>query len=110
MRTMLFAVTAATLIAANAFTPVVRADTGAPTAQTFVLDCNGQTVTFVSPVEHALAAQVTGSNSVGILLRLTFENQVLFELPASRRLPAGLITTCTDGPLTFTLLLTPPRR
>jgi hypothetical protein len=33
---------------------------------------------------------------------------VLFELPASRRLPAGLVTTCTDGPLTFTILLTPP--
>jgi xanthine/CO dehydrogenase XdhC/CoxF family maturation factor len=109
MRTMLLGLTAALLTGATAFTSVARADTGAPTAQTFVLNCNGQVVTFVSPVEAALAAQVTESTSVGILLRLTFDGEVLFELPASRRLPVGLVTTCTDGPFTFTVLITPPR-
>jgi xanthine/CO dehydrogenase XdhC/CoxF family maturation factor len=108
MRTMMFGLAAAVAIAATASTSVVRADTGSPHAQTSVLDCNGQLVTFVSPVEPALAAQVTGTTNVGILLRLTFDGEVLFELPASRRLPAGLVTTCTDGPLTFTILLTPP--
>jgi hypothetical protein len=63
MRTMCFVVTVGALISVNTFDTVVRADTGAPTAQTFVLGCNGETVTFVSPVENALAAQVTGTTA-----------------------------------------------
>jgi hypothetical protein len=107
---MLLAVTTVALTVIGTLPTVVRADTGAPSAQTFVLDCNGQTITFISPVEHALAAQAVGSTTVGILLRLTFGSDVLFALPASQHLPAGIIKTCTDGPLTFTLLLTPARR
>jgi hypothetical protein len=38
-----------------------------------------------------------------------FEGEVLFELPALRNFPGGHIRTCTDGPFTFTLLITPPR-
>jgi len=88
---------------------MVCGDTKAPNAQTFDLQCNGMAIRFVSPGEHALAAQAVGSTSVGILLRLTSGADVLFQLPAFTALPAGNITECTSGPLTFTILLTPPR-
>ena len=89
---------------------VTHADTSAPTALTTVLQCNGSTLTFVSPVVPAMAAQVAESTGVGVLLRVSQGTEVLFEFPAFKALlPAGKITTCTSGPLTFTLLLTPPR-
>jgi hypothetical protein len=107
MRLHLFvAVTVASILLLS--TAPAKADTHAPTTQTFTLQCGGQTVTVVSPTEHALAGQVIGATGVGILLRVTLEGTVLFESPAVTHVPGGSTKTCTTGPLTLTVLMTPP--
>ncbi len=86
-------------------------DTSAPNRQTSVLNCGGATVTFVSPVEPARAAQIVGITGVGVLQRLVFGGSVLFEQPSFHALDPSALTTCTfsipGGELTFVVLVTP---
>ena len=92
-----------------------RADTRAPSAQMFVLECGGATVTFVSPTEPARAAQVLGTTGVGVLQRVVFSDEsgetVLFEQPSFDALKPSALKACTlsvsEGTFTFVVLLTP---
>jgi hypothetical protein len=76
------------------------ADTHAPSAQTFVLTCEGSTtpVTFVSPTGAAEAAQILGATGVGILEEVTDSaGNVFFEHPGFQALSSSVaLTTCTD--------------
>jgi len=83
------------------------ADTHAPSAQTFDLVCAGQPMTFVSPNFHALAGQEINSTSVGFVVQIAFDDQIVFTLPAFDGIPEGRITTCTGGGFTFWFLLPP---
>lgn len=85
----------------------VSADTRAPNAQRFTLECGGATVMVVSPVEAARAAQILGTTGVSILQQVTFSGTVLFEQPSFRALSPSALTTCTTGPLTVIVLNTP---
>jgi hypothetical protein len=96
----------------------VSADTRAPSTQTFVIECGGMTVTVVSPVFSARAAQVVGTTGVAILQQVVlyddFGVTVLFEQPSVRALRASALTTCTlatpEGTLVLTVLMTPQGR
>ena len=83
------------------------ADTHAPSVQTFTLECGGTTVTVVSPIEAARAAQVVGATGVGVLQRVLFGDTVLFEQPSFGALKNSALTTCTQGELTVVVLITP---
>ena len=93
----------------------LAADNRAPNRQTFVLECSGATVTFVSPVERASAAQIAGATGVGVLQQVVFSDAsgstVLFEQPSFTALRSSALTTCTvavpEGTLTLTVLVTP---
>src|SRR6185503_11964288 len=86
------------------------ADTHAPSAQTFVLNCAGATVTFVSPTFQAKAAQIVGTTGVGVLLRVVLTDSsgstVLFEQPSFSKLAPAKLTTCTDSIPGATVTLT----
>lgn len=94
---------------------ILTADNRAPNRQTFVLECGGATVTFVSPVEPARAAQIVGTTGVGVLQQVLFSDAsgatVLFEQPSFKALRSSALTTCTvavpEGTVTFTVLVTP---
>lgn len=88
---------------------VAIADTAAPSSQTFVLDCDGTELTFVSPIEAARAAQLADGTGVGVLQRLSVDGgPVLFEAPSYAALSArGHLTTCMADGLTFEILVTP---
>jgi ABC-type phosphate transport system substrate-binding protein len=91
------------------------ADTHAPSAQTFVLTCEGSTtpVTFVSPVGAAEAAQILAGTGVGILEEITDSaGNVVFEHPALNALSSSaVLTTCTDQEgFTYLVLVTPQHR
>jgi hypothetical protein len=93
------------------------ADTNAPSVQTIVLQCGSATVTFVSPIFQARAAQVVGTTGVGVLQRVVITDSsgttVVFEQPSFSKLAPAKLTTCTDafpgGTATLTLLMTPQR-
>ena len=90
----------------------VVGDTGAPSRQTFVLDCGGLTITVVSPIEPAAAAQVVGTTGVGVLLRVALsDGTVLFEQPSFQAHKASAITVCTSSfgteTLTLAVMMTP---
>lgn len=96
---------------------LVRADTRAPSTQTFVLECDGATVTIVSPTFSAAAAQVVGSTGVSILQRVTSNGTVLYEHPSFGGLQssAARLTVCTfplggGESLTLHVLNTPQGR
>src|SRR5919202_6897793 len=57
----------AAAVAALSVSSAALADTHAPSAEAFVLNCGGTQTTFVSPVGPAEAAQITGKTGVGIL-------------------------------------------
>jgi hypothetical protein len=86
-------------------------DTSAPNRQTFTVNCGGATITFVSAVEPARAAQIVGITGVGVLQRVVFGGSILFEQPSFRALDPSALTTCTfpvpGGELTFVVLVTP---
>jgi hypothetical protein len=98
----------------SSFGPVL-ADTRGPSAQTFVLECGGETVTVVSPVEPAAAAQVVGTTGVGVLLQVAAsDGTVLFEQPsfqAHNSSPVTALTICTvplnQDTITLVVLMTP---
>jgi len=83
----------------------ISADTHAPSTQFADLQCGGQLLSFVSPGFHALAGQEVNSTRVGVVLLITAGDEVVFRSRALDHLPAGLISTCTGGGLTFTFLL-----
>jgi|SRR5688572_31462295 len=93
------------------------ADTHAPTAQTFVLNCSGSTVTFVSPTFQARAAQIVGTTGVGVLQRVVVTDSsgttILFEQPSFSNLAPAKLTTCIDAipgaTVMLTLLATPQK-
>ena len=85
----------------------VSADTHAPSQQSSTLTCNGQLLSFVSPGFHALAGQETNSTRVGVVLRITFDGQVIYENQALGQFPSGLLATCTDGLLALTFVKPP---
>jgi hypothetical protein len=92
-------------------------DTLAPSVQTFVVNCGGAAVTFVSPVEPARAAQVVGTTGVGVLQQVVFSDGsggiVVFEQPSFQALKSSALTTCTlpvpGGTLTLVVLVTPQK-
>lgn len=94
----------------GASTPLAG-DTNAPNRQTFTINCGGATITIVSPVESARAAQIVGTTGAGILQRVTFAGAVLFEQPSFQAHDPAALTTCTfpvpGGELTFDVLFTP---
>jgi hypothetical protein len=85
----------------------VAADTHAPSAQTFTLACGAATVTVVSPAESARAAQIVDATGVGVLERVLFGSDVLFEQPSFHALKESALTTCTQDCLTLVVLMTP---
>ena len=85
----------------------VSADTHAPSAQSSTLSCNGQLLSFVSPGFHALAGQETNSTRVGVVLRITFNGELIYQNKAFGHFPSGLLATCTDGPLALTFVKPP---
>ena len=99
------------LVGLLATSVAVAGDTNAPNRQTFTMTCGGATVTVVSPVEPARAAQVVGTTGVGILQRVTMGGAVLFEQPSFQAHDPAALTTCTfpvpGGELTFDVLTTP---
>jgi hypothetical protein len=118
MRAMRALTTLVLVVAVSIFSGgPAKADTNAPSTQTFVLDCAETTVTFVSPTFHAAAAQIVGTTGVGVLLRVVLTDSsgttVLFEQPSFSRQTPSKLTTCTQaipgGTVTFTLLATPRR-
>jgi hypothetical protein len=110
MKRLLVNVTAA-IIGAVGLSGTALADTRSPHAQTFVLSCGGASVTFVSPVEQARAAQIVGTTGAGILQRVVFSGTVLFEQPSFQALKPSALTTCTQpvpgGEVTLIVLVTP---
>ena len=81
-------------------------DTRAPSTQTQVLQCGGATVTIVSPVWSARAAQVVGSTGVGVLQQVALsDGTVLFEQPSYGAHDPASLTTCTVAFLGETLTL-----
>ena len=87
-------------------------DTKGPSTQTLVLECGGATVTVVSPVESARAAQVVGSTGVGVLQQVTLsDGTVLFEQPSFEAHDPASLTTCTvavpGDTLTLKVFMTP---
>jgi hypothetical protein len=98
--------------------PSAGADTRAPSAQIFVLECGGASVTFVSPNEPAQAGQVVSTTGVGVLQRVVFSGSsgetVLFEQPSFQAHKTSALTDCTlavpGGTVTFVVLATPQGR
>ncbi len=89
-------------------------DTRAPSTQTFVINCGGATVTIVSPVFAALAAQVVGSTGTAILQQVVLsDGTVIFEHPSFSALKSSALTSCTvalpEGTVTLLVLMTPQR-
>jgi hypothetical protein len=99
------------LVGITSMSHMVVADTRAPSTQTFVLECGSATVTVVSPVESARAAQIVGTTGVGVLQQVTFSGSVLFEQPSFRALKPSALTSCTTavpgGTLSMVVLVTP---
>jgi hypothetical protein len=95
-----------------------EADTHAPTTATVVLQCGGETVTFVSPTSSAEAGQVVGSTGVGVLQLVLFVDgsgsTVVFEHPGFHAHKPSKLTTCTEtlpeGTLIFVFLQAPLQR
>jgi hypothetical protein len=85
----------------------LRADTHAPNRQTFTLQCGGSTITVVSPIEAARAAQIVDATGVGVLQQVTFEGVVLFEQPSFQAHENSALTTCTQDALTVVVFMTP---
>jgi hypothetical protein len=85
----------------------IKADTNAPNRQTFTLQCGGSTITVVSPVEAARAAQIVDATGVGVLQQVMFEGVVLFEQPSLQAHKGSALTTCTQDALTVVVLMTP---
>lgn len=106
-----FTTAAFCMAAVGWFSGMAAADSKAPNRQTFTVSCGGATVTFVSPVEPARAAQIVGTTGVGILQQVSIGGAVLFEQPSLQALDSSRLTTCTfptpDGDLTFIVLTTP---
>jgi hypothetical protein len=88
-------------------TASIRADTHAPGVQPFTIECGGSTITLVSPNEPARAAQIVGTTGVAVLQQVLFEGVVLFEQPSFQALKDSAVTTCTQGPVTVVVLMTP---
>ena len=88
-------------------TASIRADTRAPSLQTFTLECGGSTITVVSPTEAARAAQIVSATGVGVLQQVLFEGVVLFEQPSFQALKDSAVATCTQDTLTVVVLMTP---
>jgi hypothetical protein len=88
-------------------TATIRADTHAPSVQTFTLDCGGHTITVTSPIEAARAAQVVATTGVSVLQQVRFEGVVLFEQPSFQALKDSAMTTCSQDGLTVVVLMTP---
>ena len=104
-RTRLLVVSA---VAALATSAPAMADTNAPSAQTFVLNCGGTTITFVSPTFAARAAQIVGTTGTAILVRVVDSaGNVLFEQPSFKALRPSALTTCTLDGIAFIVLVTP---
>jgi hypothetical protein len=97
----------AIMAAALSSVGAARADTHAPSAQTFALTCGGVEVTFVSPSGPAEAAQIVDMTGVGILQQITDSlGNVLFEHPAFRAHKSSALTTCYLDGFRFVVMVT----
>jgi hypothetical protein len=110
MRRLLTSAVAATAVVLGAISGTALADTHAPSAEAFVLNCGGTQTTFVSPVGPAEAAQITGKTGVGILEQvLSPSGDVVFQHQSFSALNPDKLTTCTDeAGFTYLVLVTPP--
>ena len=88
---------------------LATADTHAPWAGVFEMMCGEESLTFITPNNHAVVGQELGSSRVSVATRITFDDELVWQSPAFDHLREELLTTCTSDALTFWFLVPPLR-